>query len=186
MAITKATASSIAPAVKGDLVAGSATNDAAVLTVGANGTLLTADSTEATGLKWAAAASSVPANATATVATTQTTTSSSFTDLATSGPAVTLTTGTKALVVLYNRSQTGNPVDPAIMGFAVSGATTVAVTDTRSLGSYNSNDYLGASSAFIITGLTAGSNTFTCKYRQDGSSTGYFQDRVISVVDMGS
>jgi hypothetical protein len=56
MAITKATASSIAPAAKGDLVAGSATNDAAVLTVGANDTVLTADSTTATGLKWAAAA----------------------------------------------------------------------------------------------------------------------------------
>jgi len=53
MAITKATASSIAPAVKGDLVAGSATNDAAVLTVGANDTVLTADSTQTTGLKWA-------------------------------------------------------------------------------------------------------------------------------------
>jgi len=53
MAITKATASSIAPAAKGDLVAGSATNDAAVLGVGANDTVLTADSTEATGLKWA-------------------------------------------------------------------------------------------------------------------------------------
>ena len=57
MAITKATASSIAPAAKGDLVAGSATNDAAVLAVGANGTTLVADSAEATGLKWAAAAS---------------------------------------------------------------------------------------------------------------------------------
>jgi hypothetical protein len=56
MAITKATASSIAPAAKGDLVAGSATNDAAVLTVGANDTVLTADSSTATGLKWAAAA----------------------------------------------------------------------------------------------------------------------------------
>jgi hypothetical protein len=55
MAITKATASSIAPAAKGDLVAGSATNDAAVLTVGANNTVLTADSAEATGLKWATA-----------------------------------------------------------------------------------------------------------------------------------
>ena len=53
MAITKATASSIAPAAKGDLVAGSATNDAAVLGVGANNTVLTADSSEATGLKWA-------------------------------------------------------------------------------------------------------------------------------------
>jgi hypothetical protein len=54
MAITKATASSIAPAAKGDLVAGSATNDAAVLGVGANDTVLTADSSTATGLKWAA------------------------------------------------------------------------------------------------------------------------------------
>jgi len=58
MAITKATASSIAPAVKGDLVAGSATNDAAVLGVGANDTVLTADSTQTTGLKWAAVSSS--------------------------------------------------------------------------------------------------------------------------------
>jgi hypothetical protein len=56
MAISKATASSIAPAAKGDLVAGTATNDAAVLAVGANDTVLTADSSEATGLKWAAAA----------------------------------------------------------------------------------------------------------------------------------
>jgi hypothetical protein len=56
MAITKATASSIAPAAKGNLVVGSATNDAAVLAVGANGTILTADSAEATGVKWAAAA----------------------------------------------------------------------------------------------------------------------------------
>jgi hypothetical protein len=52
MAITKATASSIAPAAKGDLVAGTATNDAAVLAVGANGTTLVADSAETTGLKW--------------------------------------------------------------------------------------------------------------------------------------
>jgi hypothetical protein len=53
MPITKATASSIAPAAKGDLVVGSATNDAAVLGVGANDTVLTADSSTATGLKWA-------------------------------------------------------------------------------------------------------------------------------------
>jgi hypothetical protein len=55
MPITKATASSVAPAAKGDLVVGSATNDAAVLGVGANDTVLTADSSTATGLKWAAA-----------------------------------------------------------------------------------------------------------------------------------
>lgn len=55
MPITKATASSVAPAAKGDLVVGSATNDAAVLGVGSNDQVLTADSSTATGLKWASA-----------------------------------------------------------------------------------------------------------------------------------
>jgi len=167
----------------GDTIYSSSGSTPARLGIGSTGQVLTV----AAGIpSWATPASGGPANATAVVATTQTTTSSSFTDLATSGPAVTLTTGTKALVILYNRSQTGNPLEPAIMGFAVSGATTVAATDNRSLGSYNSNDYIGYSSAFIITGLTAGSNTFTCKYRQDGSTTGYFQERVLSIIDMGS
>jgi hypothetical protein len=57
MAITKATASSVAPAAKGDLVVGSATNDAAVLSVGSNDQVLTADSSTTTGLKWATASS---------------------------------------------------------------------------------------------------------------------------------
>lgn len=55
MPITKATASSIAPAAKGDLVVGSATNDAAVLAVGSANQVLTVDSSTATGLKWATA-----------------------------------------------------------------------------------------------------------------------------------
>ena len=42
---------------KGDLVAGTGADTFAKLTVGANNTVLTADSAEATGLKWAAAAS---------------------------------------------------------------------------------------------------------------------------------
>jgi len=57
MAITKATASSVAPAAKGDLVVGSGTNDAAVLGVGTNGYTLVADSAETTGLKWQASSS---------------------------------------------------------------------------------------------------------------------------------
>lgn len=57
MAITKATASSVAPAAKGDLVVGSATNDADILAVGSANQVLTVDSSTATGLKWAAASS---------------------------------------------------------------------------------------------------------------------------------
>ena len=44
-------------AAKGDLVAGTANDTYAALTVGANDTVLTADSTTATGLKWAAPSS---------------------------------------------------------------------------------------------------------------------------------
>jgi hypothetical protein len=53
MPITKASSNAVAPAAKGDLVVGNATNDSGVLAVGANNTVLTADSAETTGLKWA-------------------------------------------------------------------------------------------------------------------------------------
>lgn len=48
----------ITPSAKGDLYAGSAANTYTKLAVGTNGQVLTADSTAATGLKWAAAGSS--------------------------------------------------------------------------------------------------------------------------------
>jgi hypothetical protein len=57
MPITKASSNAVAAAAKGDLVVGNATNDSGVLAVGANGTTLVADSSEATGLKWATPAS---------------------------------------------------------------------------------------------------------------------------------
>ena len=53
MAITKASSNAVAPAAKGDLIAGTTTNDSGVLAVGANGTVLTAASGQATGLEWA-------------------------------------------------------------------------------------------------------------------------------------
>jgi len=55
MPITKASSSAVAPGAKGELVVGNATNDSGIVSVGANGTVLTADSAEATGVKWAAA-----------------------------------------------------------------------------------------------------------------------------------
>jgi len=51
----------INPSAKGDLYAGSAANTYTKLSVGANNTVLTADSTTATGLKWAASSSGLSA-----------------------------------------------------------------------------------------------------------------------------
>lgn len=57
MPITKASSSAVAPGAKGELVVGTTTNDSGILGVGANDTVLTADSSTATGLKWASVAS---------------------------------------------------------------------------------------------------------------------------------
>lgn len=66
---------------KGDIIAATADNTPARLAVGANNTVLTADSSTATGLKWAAASSGTfPVMRSANIASTFTTTSASMTD----------------------------------------------------------------------------------------------------------
>ena len=131
-----------------------------------------------------------PASGTATVATGQSTTSTSFTDLATAGPAVTLTTGTKALVMInafmFVNSAT---LEYAIMGYGITGSTTVAATQARSAltyGNTTNQNRQTTSFQFIQTGLTAGSNTFTAKYKSLSGQTVQFEERNITVIDMGS
>ena len=76
------------------------------------------------------------------------------------------------------------------MGFEVSGATTRAVvTDEANNTSFGSvtggmNEY--ATAAVVVTGLTAGSNTFTAKYQATANDSVSFQFRKISVIDLGS
>ena len=54
--MTKSRSNAVAPAAKGELVIGTGTDASGILSVGANDTVLTADSSTATGLKWAAPA----------------------------------------------------------------------------------------------------------------------------------
>jgi|LakMenEpi13Sep09_1017268.scaffolds.fasta_scaffold00934_3 hypothetical protein len=173
---------------KGDLVVGTGADTFQKLTAGTNDFVLTAASGETTGLKWAAIPAAVPANANATVAgaSVEGTSSGSFTDLATAGPAVTVTTGTKALIIISAQLRPTGSSAPTI-GYAVSGATTVSAGDSEVFSkNWGNDEYIFASYAVIKTGLTAGSNTFTLKYKNEGSGTADFRYRKISVVDMGS
>jgi len=136
---------------------------------------------------WSTPASASLTSASAAVATTQNTTSTSYTDLTTSGPAVTVTTGTKALVIVG--AFTGPQVAGAsgYMSFAVSGATTIAASDDYAFvnrGSGSNDDNRGCFATRLTT-LTAGSNTFTAKYKVSNNNAD-FGTRNIIVIDLGS
>jgi hypothetical protein len=135
-----------------------------------------------------AAASSSPASAQTTVATYESTSSTSYTGF-TTATAVTLTTGTKALVTIGCAQFNNNLADAETsLSFAISGATTSASSALRAMdlvSSTNNRPKIGGSRVFLMTGLTAGSNTFTMQIKVSESSGGA-QNRSITVVDMGS
>jgi len=165
---------------KGDLL-GFSTLDARI-PIGTNGHILTADSTESLGLKWAAPAGSSPASATASSTGESATNSTSYTD---TDPvlSVTLTTGTKALVLfateLFNSGNNRNSV-----AVAVSGATTIGESDNSALFTVGTNQ-TRHSMAIMFTSLTAGSNTFTMKMKTQAGTIST-QRRQLTVIDLGS
>jgi hypothetical protein len=118
------------------------------------------------------------------IATSQTTASLSYVDLATVGPVVTLTTGTEAIVIFGGQyGDSGNLGNNGFMSVAVSGATTVAASDTFAAFGDQSINIENLSSGFLFTGLTPGSNTFTAKYKKSGgTSTAAFSKRYLYVV----
>lgn len=122
---------------------------------------------------------------TAAVATSEATTSTSYTALATAGPAITTTTRTKALVFWSCQLQNDTADVAAFASVAVSGATTIAASDTWCLtldgaAAANVNQW---GMVHLFDTLTAGSNTFTMQYRVT-SNTGTFAQREIAVVAM--
>ena len=112
----------------------------------------------------------------------------------TTATATTVTTGTKALVTvtayIYNNSNSATC--HGFVGYAISGATTVAASDQYASQCWinttaaNSTNGFSFSSTFLVTGLTAGSNIFTMQYKTGTSESAGFYRRSISVVNLGS
>ncbi len=121
----------------------------------------------------------------ATVATSQTTTSTSYTDLATVGPAVTVTTSTSALVFPQAAMSNATASAGAFISYGITGATTVSAADTwaASCESAAANDVYRLGVVQLHTGLNPGSNTFTSKYRVT-AGTGTFVNRHIAVIPL--
>lgn len=124
----------------------------------------------------------------ATVATSQATTTTTYTDLATVGPAATVAIGVNglALVTISAEMFNGTAGSYAAMAFAISGATTRAAAAP-----YETFVAVGASTidpkmsyTVLVTGLASGSTTFTAKYRAIVSGTATFVNREISVVPL--
>ncbi|HSE08468.1 MAG TPA: hypothetical protein VLB29_07365 [Nocardioidaceae bacterium] len=116
-----------------------------------------------------------------TIATSETTTSTSFTDLTTPGPTVTATTSNLALVI-FGCEQSNSGSGSTRSSVDVSGASTIAAADIRSLTlSGTAGSEFQASHAVFYDDLTPGLNTFTMKYRVS-SGTGTFARRRLIVL----
>lgn len=117
------------------------------------------------------------------VITSQSTSSSSFTDLATTGPSATVVIGPngKALITLTADFSNGTNAYNA-MSFAASGANTISASDDRALAASGTNQH-AYSWSYLATGLNPGSTTFTAKYRCTAGTVS-FDRRYIIVIPL--
>jgi hypothetical protein len=131
--------------------------------------------------------STAPNNTSVEVTTSQSSTSTAYVNLATTA-SVALTTGTKALVIVSAQVTSATTGAAGIVSFDVTGATTRTTKDEEAL-RINipvANNIFRASAGFIISGLTAGSNTFTMKHKGATTASVSYSNRQISVINMGS
>lgn len=121
---------------------------------------------------------------TAYVATSETTTSTSYADLTTTTDSVTATVGNSGAVIVFLKAQFQNSgAAYCYCSVALSGANTVAASDTYSLIAQPNAIYIQYGIPIFLTGLTAGSTTFKMKYRVS-AGTGTWLYRRITVIPL--
>ena len=168
----------LATTAKGDLVAGSGASTAAVLTVGANNTVLTADSSTATGLKWATAGGggkvlqavfaqygSPVSSTSSTYATTNVT--ATITPSATSSKIAIIST----LCLANNPGTTGNS---GVGLRLVRGSTVINVMGGSNLSDqFNSVKYGQANCTYLDSPSTTSATTYTIQFARTTAGTVY-------------
>jgi len=119
---------------KGDLIGATAADTPARLAVGTNGQILTADSTAATGLKWAAASTGkIIQIVTATTTSTTISSSSTYSDT-TLTVTITPTSATSTILVLVNQNGAGKNVGATGLNLRLLRGATVISTFGRFIG----------------------------------------------------
>jgi hypothetical protein len=167
---------------KGDLLVGTADATISRLAVGTNGHVLTADSTTATGLKWAA----LPAGGgkvlqvvSTTKTDTFTTTSASYTDVTGYSVTITPTSSTSKILVLYDININADPATHGGWGRLVRGSTDIKIGDssggrpqvTIAKETQNFyNDLSGQSGNFLDSPATTSATTYKIQVTRIGGT----------------
>lgn len=106
----------------------------------------------------------------ATVDTTETETNTAYDDMATVGPSIEVVVGSSGMVLVGIHAGLDNSgANNTLMGFAATGANTIAANDGNAILNHGTDERL-LSGVFLLTGLNAGATTLTAKYRVSGGT----------------
>lgn len=161
---------------KGDLVVGTGADTFSKLTVGTNGYLLTADSAEATGLKWAAAAGGSSKVVQIVMGNTSTQTITTSTTLVDSGLSATITPTSASNNVLVFVTQNGIGKTAANINSSVEiallrGATNIQMIATRMAEedhAANTQIMTTCATVYLDSPATTSATTYKTQFRNSG------------------
>lgn len=115
------------------------------------------------------------------ITTDQATTSTSYTDLATVGPAATVTVGNNGLLLVIWGAGLYTSAAQKQMSIALSGANTVAASDNYAIRRDGASFDQTTSRAKLFTGLTPGSTTVTAKYKTASGTANFFSRFLLAI-----